>query len=198
MQSCTCLIVGEACWWTIHPASKQRSEGEKVRIGDDLILVSLSSERYLVRFSLKSPFRYVPEWAFSNDNGPVDLLNCTFRLWGALQPTDLLLNIVSLCHDKTGKCVRSVNFLTAVICFTPPPSRQLGHYQIITIASSNVDGEVLPPLLSDRQKQNMAMHRKSASLKFHFFRFTIILHGLQLLRPVCEACKQQSVAPMHP
>lgn len=41
-------IIGEACWWTIHPASKQRSEGEKVRIGDDLILVSVSSERYLV------------------------------------------------------------------------------------------------------------------------------------------------------
>ncbi|KAM6912919.1 ryanodine receptor 3 [Xenentodon cancila] len=38
---------GEPCWWTIHPASKQRSEGEKVRIGDDLILVSVSSERYL-------------------------------------------------------------------------------------------------------------------------------------------------------
>uniref|UniRef100_A0A8C3CZC5 Ryanodine receptor 2 n=1 Tax=Cairina moschata TaxID=8855 RepID=A0A8C3CZC5_CAIMO len=36
-----------ACWWTIHPASKQRSEGEKVRVGDDLILVSVSSERYL-------------------------------------------------------------------------------------------------------------------------------------------------------
>lgn len=45
---CVCVAVGEACWWTIHPASKQRSEGEKVRIGDDLILVSLSSERYLV------------------------------------------------------------------------------------------------------------------------------------------------------
>lgn len=44
-----CLL-GEACWWTIHPASKQRSEGEKVRIGDDLILVSVSSERYLVGF----------------------------------------------------------------------------------------------------------------------------------------------------
>lgn len=40
---------GEACWWTIHPASKQRSEGEKVRVGDDLILVSVSTERYLVR-----------------------------------------------------------------------------------------------------------------------------------------------------
>uniref|UniRef100_A0A8B9LR02 Ryanodine receptor 2b (cardiac) n=1 Tax=Astyanax mexicanus TaxID=7994 RepID=A0A8B9LR02_ASTMX len=39
---------GEACWWTVHPASKQRSEGEKVRVGDDLILVSVSSERYLV------------------------------------------------------------------------------------------------------------------------------------------------------
>ena len=45
------LCAGEACWWTIHPASKQRSEGEKVRIGDDLILVSVSSERYLVSTS---------------------------------------------------------------------------------------------------------------------------------------------------
>ena len=33
---------------TLHPASKQRSEGEKVRVGDDIILVSVSSERYLV------------------------------------------------------------------------------------------------------------------------------------------------------
>lgn len=43
---------GEACWWTVHPASKQRSEGEKVRVGDDLILVSVATERYLV-ISLK-------------------------------------------------------------------------------------------------------------------------------------------------
>ncbi|VDL92643.1 unnamed protein product [Schistocephalus solidus] len=43
----TQLPLAEACWWTIHPASKQRSVGEKVRIGDDLILVSVSSERYL-------------------------------------------------------------------------------------------------------------------------------------------------------
>lgn len=40
---------GEACWWTVHPASKQRSEGEKVRVGDDLILVSVATERYLVK-----------------------------------------------------------------------------------------------------------------------------------------------------
>jgi uncharacterized membrane protein YwzB len=40
--------IGEACWWTVHPASKQRSEGEKVRVGDDLILVSVATERYLV------------------------------------------------------------------------------------------------------------------------------------------------------
>lgn len=33
----------------MHPASKQRSEGEKVRVGDDLILVSVATERYLVR-----------------------------------------------------------------------------------------------------------------------------------------------------
>ncbi|KAM9345211.1 ryanodine receptor 2-like [Symphorus nematophorus] len=38
---------GEACWWTIQPASRQRSEGEKVRVGDDLILVNVFSERYL-------------------------------------------------------------------------------------------------------------------------------------------------------
>ena len=37
----------ESCWWIIHPASKQRSEGEKVRMGDDLILVNVASERYL-------------------------------------------------------------------------------------------------------------------------------------------------------
>lgn len=48
------LCVGEACWWTIHPASKQRSEGEKVRVGDDLILVSISSERYLVSIRYSS------------------------------------------------------------------------------------------------------------------------------------------------
>ncbi|XP_062863941.1 ryanodine receptor 2 [Trichomycterus rosablanca] len=40
-------VAGETCWWTVQPASKQRSEGEKVRVGDDLILVSVSSERYL-------------------------------------------------------------------------------------------------------------------------------------------------------
>lgn len=39
---------GEACWWTVHPASKQRSEGEKVRVGDEIILVSVATERYLV------------------------------------------------------------------------------------------------------------------------------------------------------
>lgn len=38
---------GEACWWTVHPASKQRSEGEKVRVGDETILVSVATERYL-------------------------------------------------------------------------------------------------------------------------------------------------------
>lgn len=39
----------ENSWWIIHPASKQRSEGEKVRVGDDVILVSVATERYLVR-----------------------------------------------------------------------------------------------------------------------------------------------------
>ena len=46
---------GEACWWTVHPSSKQRSEGEKVRVGDDAILVSVATERYLVRDGDKLP-----------------------------------------------------------------------------------------------------------------------------------------------
>lgn len=48
---------GEACWWTVHPASKQRSEGEKVRVGDDLILVSVATERYLVISRSSRSFR---------------------------------------------------------------------------------------------------------------------------------------------
>lgn len=47
---------GEACWWTVHPASKQRSEGEKVRVGDDLILVSVATERYLVCLNHESKY----------------------------------------------------------------------------------------------------------------------------------------------
>ena len=39
---------GGAGWWTRHPATKQGREGEKVRVGDDIILVSVPSERYLV------------------------------------------------------------------------------------------------------------------------------------------------------
>nr|CAI5860711.1 unnamed protein product [Callosobruchus analis] len=50
---------GEACWWTVHPASKQRSEGEKVRVGDDLILVSVATERYLPYGTGISRMKYV-------------------------------------------------------------------------------------------------------------------------------------------
>lgn len=67
MTNSRSLYVGEACWWTIHPASKQRSEGEKVRIGDDLILVSVSSERYLVSTTLTAIFHFqntfLQEWS---------------------------------------------------------------------------------------------------------------------------------------
>ncbi len=51
--------IGESCWWTIHPASKQRSEGEKVRVGDDLILVSVATERYLVDCILSKMNRHI-------------------------------------------------------------------------------------------------------------------------------------------
>ena len=35
-------------FFAVHPSSKQRSEGEKVRVGDDAILVSVATERFLV------------------------------------------------------------------------------------------------------------------------------------------------------
>jgi len=38
----------ESCWFTVHPASNQRSEGEKVRAGDDIFLVNVANERFLV------------------------------------------------------------------------------------------------------------------------------------------------------
>lgn len=65
-----CCATGEACWWTIHPASKQRSEGEKVRVSDDVILVSVATERYLV-----SPLTcWTPCW-------DPDLQDYTFSTW---------------------------------------------------------------------------------------------------------------------
>uniref|UniRef100_A0A3Q3BIB2 Ryanodine receptor 3 n=1 Tax=Kryptolebias marmoratus TaxID=37003 RepID=A0A3Q3BIB2_KRYMA len=76
---------GESCWWTIHPASKQRSEGEKVRIGDDLILVSVSTERYL-------------HLSISNSNIQVDA-SFMQTLWN-VQPTWYLIggHVMRLCH----------------------------------------------------------------------------------------------------
>ena len=65
----TLCCLGEACWWTVHPASKQRSEGEKVRVGDDVIFVSVATERYLVSFQISfiiSFFR-VSVISFSNN-----------------------------------------------------------------------------------------------------------------------------------
>lgn len=52
--------VGESCWWTVHPGSKQRSEGEKVRVGDDLILVSVATERYLHYTTIDQPLMSPP------------------------------------------------------------------------------------------------------------------------------------------
>ncbi|XP_056284489.1 ryanodine receptor 3 [Pseudoliparis swirei] len=110
--------IGEACWWTIHPASKQRSEGEKVRIGDDLILVSVSTERYL-------------HLSMSNGNVQVDA-SFMQTLWN-VQPTCSSVNlavgfltgghVMRLCHghdesltipeaDKSEQEHRIVNYET--------------------------------------------------------------------------------------
>lgn len=62
------IDLGEACWWTVHPASKQRSEGEKVRVGDDLILVSVATERYLVfQPKICTKFQNISFWILRNN-----------------------------------------------------------------------------------------------------------------------------------
>lgn len=82
--SCLC-VTGEACWWTVHPASRQRSEGEKVRAGDDLILVNVSSERYLVNEGIFLIFLNVSVRIIGFSSGTVDSwlarVNHSFEVW---------------------------------------------------------------------------------------------------------------------
>lgn len=81
--------MGEACWWTVHPASKQRSEGEKVRVGDDLILVSVATERYLV----------CSQW-FSKISFPI-----------STKTNQQLIAIVVVCHLNSTPPKRTINQL---------------------------------------------------------------------------------------
>lgn len=75
------FVWGEACWWTVHPATRQRSEGEKVRVGDDLILVSVSSERYLVSlWRLKLFFFFFLKLSWPR-NSNVKQLTSLFIAW---------------------------------------------------------------------------------------------------------------------
>ncbi|XP_052009298.1 ryanodine receptor 2 [Xyrauchen texanus] len=97
---------GEVCWWTVHPASKQRSEGEKVRVGDDLILVNVSSERYL----------HV-SWSYSNSNeNGIGRVDAAFQqtLWSVASVSSATLEsgghlrggeTVRLLHGHTDECL---------------------------------------------------------------------------------------------
>lgn len=78
---------------------------------------------------------------------------------GVFRPTDPLLNVYRCGTITLGNVSALIREFSdsSQIFLTPRPCRQLGHHQIITVASSNVDGEVLSPLLSDRQKQNHGM-----------------------------------------
>uniref|UniRef100_A0A8B9CTT6 Ryanodine receptor 2 n=1 Tax=Anser brachyrhynchus TaxID=132585 RepID=A0A8B9CTT6_9AVES len=93
---------GEACWWTIHPASKQRSEGEKVRVGDDLILVSVSSERYLKNKTKQKKPKTQP-----------DSLYFSIFIPGYLIGGDVL----RLLHGHMDECLTVPSELNSVSCF---------------------------------------------------------------------------------
>lgn len=74
---------------SVHPASKQRSEGEKVRVGDDLILVSVATERYLVRWQNISIQKYVSKIIFIAHHKRKRLFNCQckFSCYTLVSPT---------------------------------------------------------------------------------------------------------------
>ncbi|CAF4797842.1 unnamed protein product [Rotaria sp. Silwood1] len=100
---------GESCWWTIHPASKQRSEGEKVRFNDDVILVSVFSERYLhaymstsERGRVNASFRQQVWSLVPVSSGVARVKNPGFVLGG---------DVLRLMHGNMDHCIT-----------TPPPS----------------------------------------------------------------------------
>ncbi|CAM4882414.1 unnamed protein product [Rotaria socialis] len=100
---------GESCWWTIHPASKQRSEGEKVRFNDDVILVSVFSERYLhaymsssERGRVNASFRQQVWSLVPISSGVARVKNPGFVIGG---------DVLRLTHGNMDHCIT-----------TPPPS----------------------------------------------------------------------------
>ncbi|CAF3538671.1 unnamed protein product [Rotaria sordida] len=103
---------GESCWWTIHPASKQRSEGEKVRFNDDVILVSVFSERYLhaymstnERGRVNASFRQQVWSLVPISSGVARVKNPGFVLGG---------DVIRLMHGNMDHCIT-----------TPPPDSQV-------------------------------------------------------------------------
>lgn len=107
------LWTGEACWWTIHPASKQRSEGEKVRVGDDLILVSVSSERYLVS-------HYEPYLALQIEFLCHYVLSqCSFMKQETENDQDLIF-LYSWLPRSVSVTQQNVSALSLWICLCPP------------------------------------------------------------------------------
>ncbi|XP_051816036.1 ryanodine receptor 2 [Acanthochromis polyacanthus] len=133
---------GEACWWTVHPASRQRSEGEKVRVGDDLILVSVSSERYL-HLSFGTVF---------DNKGLSDslIVDAAFQqtLWsvapicsgGAVAQGKFLFSLLSSSYLKGGETLRLLHGHSAA-CLTIPSTEQgeelqrIMHYEIGSVSS---------------------------------------------------------------
>ncbi|UJR36545.1 hypothetical protein I4U23_029265 [Adineta vaga] len=103
---------GESCWWTIHPASKQRSEGEKVRFNDDVILVSVFSERYLhaymstsERGRVNASFRQQVWSLVPISSGVARVKNPGFVLGG---------DVIRIMHGNMDHCIT-----------TPPPDSQV-------------------------------------------------------------------------
>jgi len=67
----------ESCWFTVHPASNQRSEGEKVRAGDDIFLVNVANERYLS--AQLSFFQNAESDSISKYKQPLNMVQASFH-----------------------------------------------------------------------------------------------------------------------
>lgn len=117
------FVWGEACWWTVHPATRQRSEGEKVRVGDDLILVSVSSERYLVSLWRLKLFFFVFCFFLKLSwprNSNVKQLTSLFIAWK---------------HENTQiiKRLNVGNWMPALFSFSPTEPSKIGKPQFLSL-----------------------------------------------------------------
>ncbi|XP_065916546.1 ryanodine receptor 2-like isoform X2 [Dysidea avara] len=68
--------ITNACWFRVKPATKQRSEGEKVRTGDDVFLINVATERYLSAHQNGQVYKSVVQASFQQSLWALHIMCC--------------------------------------------------------------------------------------------------------------------------